>query len=170
MCGLVSKDRYTKGRSYRKLLRELHDIDFYYRLDRDGNRFEDGIDFRYRFGYEEGHSDAEISQIDVYPCSVLEMMVALAFRCDEHIMWDPEVGNQTGKWFWLMIKNLGLESYDDNHFDPITVYDIVDAFMERQYEPDGKGGLFYIKGTDKDLREVEIWYQLNLYLSTLRKE
>lgn len=35
-----------------KLLRHLHNIDFQYMLPMDGNRAEDGIDLRYRFGYE----------------------------------------------------------------------------------------------------------------------
>ena len=38
--------------------------------------------------------------LDNKTCSVLEMMIALAIRCEEHIMDDPDVGNRTGQWFW----------------------------------------------------------------------
>ena len=39
--------------------------------------------------------------------------------------------------------------------------------MNREYEPNGKGGLFTIRGCEEDLTEVEIWYQLNWYLNTI---
>ena len=38
--------------SYRKLLWRLYEIPFIYILPMDENRKEDGIDLRYRFGYE----------------------------------------------------------------------------------------------------------------------
>lgn len=52
MCQLVYDERYTRRLSYQKLLNHLHNIDFQYSLPMDGNRAEDGIDLRYRFGYE----------------------------------------------------------------------------------------------------------------------
>lgn len=52
MCQLVCNERYSRRLSYQKLLRHLHNIDFQYMLPMDGNRAEDGIDLRYRFGYE----------------------------------------------------------------------------------------------------------------------
>lgn len=52
MCQLVCDERYNRRLSYQKLLRHLHSIDFQYTLPMDGNRAEDGIDLRYRFGYE----------------------------------------------------------------------------------------------------------------------
>ena len=52
MYQLVFDGRYSKRLSYRKLLRELHRIEFTYIIPMDGNRAEDGVDLRYRFGYE----------------------------------------------------------------------------------------------------------------------
>jgi len=50
-------------------------------LPMDGNRAEDGIDLRYRFGYEKEYEGSTIaSYLDNSPCSVLEMLIALAFR------------------------------------------------------------------------------------------
>ena len=109
MYQLVFDGRYSKRLSYRKLLRELHRIEFTYSIPMDGNRAEDGVDLRYRFGYENGYSSSMISvYLDNRMCSVLEMMIALAIRCEEHIMDDPDIGNRTGQWFWNMIVNLGL--------------------------------------------------------------
>lgn len=111
MCQLVFDGRYSKKLSYRRLLKVLHKIEFTYSIPMDGNRAEDGIDLRYRFGYENGYSSSMISAyLDNKTCSVLEMMIALAIRCEEHIMDDPDVGNRTGQWFWNMIVNLGLGS------------------------------------------------------------
>ena len=79
---LVSNERYSKRLSYRKLLTHLHEVEFTYTLPMDGNRAEDGIDLRYRFGYENDYSEPMIaSGLDDRPCSVLEMMIALSMRC-----------------------------------------------------------------------------------------
>lgn len=103
MCQLVCNRRYTRGLSYQKLLRFLHNVDFNYTIEMDGNREEDGIDLRYRFGYENSYENAMISSyLDNSPCSVLEMMIALAIRCEEHIMDDPDIGNRTGQWLSLI--------------------------------------------------------------------
>ena len=102
MYQLVFDGRYSKRLSYQKLLRELHRIEFTYSIPMDGNRAEDGVDLRYRFGYENGYSSSMISvYLDNRMCSVLEMMIALAIRCEEHIMDDPDIGNRTGQWFWI---------------------------------------------------------------------
>lgn len=118
MYQLVCDDEYSRGLSYRKLLFLLHDTDFTYTIALDGNRYDDGIDLRYRFGNEQGYLDSMIaSYLDNRPCSVLEMIIALAIRLEEHIMDDPDIGNRTGQWFWDMIVSLGLGSMDDSKFD-----------------------------------------------------
>lgn len=162
---LVYNARYSEDLSYHKLFIQLYDTDFYYTIDMDANRVEDGIDLRYRFGYELGYDQRIISSyLDNKPCSVLEMMVALALRCEETIMSDPEIGDRTGQWFWNMIVNLGLGSMDDSKFDSNYVDFVLTHFMERDYEPNGEGGLFQID-CGKDLRQYEIWYQMNWYIN-----
>ena len=67
--------------TYRKLLLSLHEIEFIYDRDMDRDRASDGVDLRYRFGYENGYSAGTIEQIFyMKPCSVLEMMIALASK------------------------------------------------------------------------------------------
>lgn len=168
MHNLVCDKVYRRGLSYLKLLRCLHDIVFSYSIPMDGNREADGIDLRYRFGYEKQYDDSMIANsLDNRPCSVLEMMIALAFRCEEHIMDDPEEGNRTGKWFWDMIENLGLKSMIDDIFDKDYVTDTVNIFLNREYARNGEGGLFKINSQEIDMRSVEIWYQMCWYLDIM---
>lgn len=165
MYHLVCKNRYTRRRSYRKLLSRLHSIDFIYIIGMDGNRAEDGVNLRYRFGYENGYRDSMIAAyLDNKSCSVLEMLVALAIRCEEHIMEDSDIGDRTGEWFWLMIENLGLRDMNDARFDRRYVDETIDIFLNREYKRNGEGGLFIVKDCHRDLRSVEIWYQMCWYL------
>lgn len=152
--------------SYDKLLRLLHRTKFRWINIRDKNRAEDGTDLRFRFRKSiDGLSRNEVlNWHDKEPCSVLEMMIALAIRAEEQIMDDPQVGNRTTQWFWGMISSLGLTGMSDNMFDLIEVKDIIERFLNREYSPDGKGGLFTIRDCEYDLRDVEIWTQLCWYL------
>ena len=162
----VCDEQYLNGSSYRKLLIYLHSRAFEYSIAMDGNRAEDGVDLRYRFGYEKAYEDSVIaSYLDNEPCSILEMMVALAIRCEEHIMDNPDIGNRTGLWFWNMITNLGLGSMSDDNFNRDFVNHIVSRFLNRDFERDGKGGLFRVNRCKQDLRSVEIWYQMCWYLN-----
>lgn len=162
---LVCGERFSDQTSYRKLLMYLHTIEFTYSIPKDSNRAEDGKDLRWRFALY--NNDRSLSEYLIGPCSVLEMMIALAIRCEENIMDNPNIGDRTGQWFWGMITSLGLGSMYDSRFDKQLVNDIVNAFLERDYRPDGKGGLFTIKNCDSDLRTVEIWYQLCWYLDSI---
>lgn len=166
MYKMMCHNRFSKSISYKKLFSYLHDTEFRYLIPMDANRAEDGLDLRYRFPYEVSGID-DIGRYLKGPCSVLEMLIALAIRCEETIMDDPLYGDRTGQWFWGMITNLGLGSMNDERFDLDRVEDIVERFLERDYEPDGTGGLFTIKNCDCDLRDVEIWHQLCYYLDTI---
>lgn len=166
MYDIVCGDRFPKEHSYRKLLMHLHSTEFVWSIPRDKNRAENGIAMRFKYSYKHtGTDDAE--RYLTGPCSVLEMMVALALQCEETLMDDPAYGNRTGQWFWGMIKSLGLGTMTDDRFDRRYVEDVIDRFLRREYEPNGKGGLFTIKNCAEDLREVEIFYQLCWYLDTI---
>lgn len=160
---IVCGERYSDAVSYRKLLMRLHAINFRYSIPRDRNREEDGLDMRYRFACDYRGIEHADDYLDG-PCSVLEMMVALCVRCEENIMDDPLVGNRTGQWFWSMIVNLGLGSMTDSRYDRRTVEEAIGRFLDRDYFPDGKGGLFTVRNCDRDLRDVEIWVQMLWYL------
>ena len=157
--------------SYKKLFRLIHRTNFTYLIELDGNRAEEGIDLRYRFAYDNGIEYPIIAAyLDDRDCSVLEMMIALAIRCEEHIMEDLDIGNRTAKWFWDMMTSLGLEYMDDDNFDLMKAKEIIHIFLNREYKRNGEGGLFTIKNCEHDLRCIEIWYQMCLYLGGIEDE
>lgn len=161
-------NRYDGYVTYNKLLARLHDIEFRYSIRKDSNRAADGVELRRRFAlpHPEDEYDLILDALEK-PCSVLEMMVALSLRCEEEIMDDPRFGDRTRQWFWGMVVSLGLGAMDDNRFDKKYVDETIDRFLKRKYEYDGRGGLFTIKDSNRDLREVEIWYQLCWYLDSI---
>lgn len=152
---------------YKKLLKKLFEQEFYFLIPLDDNRYEDGIELRAVYLEQHPDHEKELSYREP-PCSILEMMIALAIRIESAIMTDDRKGDRTSFWFWTMIETLGLKKYDDIHYDEYEVQRILDTFLERSYSPEGRGGLFFIPGTRKDLTKVEIWYQmcwfLDLYL------
>ncbi len=165
MYQLVCSDRRFKKASYRRLLSRLHATEFIFSIAMDGNRADDGTNLRYRFGYEMKHAEPMVTTyLDDRPCSVLEMMVALSIRCEEHIMGDDEIGNRTGQWFWGMIENMGLTRMKDRQFDAWYVGAALDTLLNRRYQPNGEGGLFTVRNPRRDMRSVDIWYQMCWYL------
>lgn len=165
MYHIVCDDRYSTENTYRKLFDQLYNTEFTYTLPMDGNRFEDGVNLRYRFGRDNGYPDQVIATyLDYCPCSVLEMMIALSIRCEDHIMDNPELGNRVGQWFWQMIVNLGLGGMKDGNFDPEYVEERLDIFLNRKYTRDGDGALFRVHDPHRDMRTTDIWYQMCWYL------
>lgn len=166
LCSFVVTSKYTKRLSYRRILSLLHSIDFTYTIELDGNRAADGVMLRYRFGDEFDIKEHIIREfLDDHPCSVLEMMIGLALRCEETIMDNPNLGNRTGLWFWNMIVNMGLGSMTDSKFDRGEATHRIERMINRDYESSGRGGLFSVRRLDKNMRETEIWYQMCWYLN-----
>lgn len=152
--------------SYRKLLTYLHETEFIFIDPMDSNRAEDGLELRYRFAHGYLHDD-DAEYCITGPCSVLEMMLALAIRCEENIMDDPMFGDRTAQWFWGMIASLGLGGMYDKNFDIYEAETIIERFLNRDYEIDGSGGLFTVRESEYDMRTIEIWHQLCEYLNSI---
>ena len=160
--GLLEEEGYG---SYGSLCRYLHSREFYYEIDGDERRAEDGIDFRTRYSYVSEYSIDDIEYaLDSMKCSVLEMMVALAFRCEEQIMKDQEVGDRVAVWIFSMLRSLKIDGMEDGCFDKAFVEEAITNFLNHDYSPDGNGGLFYVPEHRGDFRETEIWYQMHQYL------
>lgn len=83
-------------------------------------------------------------------------------------MYDPENGNRVDRWFWGMIESLGLAGMDDNHYDETYVNQVIYIFLNRQYDRSGRGGLFTLNLRGQDMRKIDIWYQMNWYICSLR--
>ncbi|MBO5319052.1 MAG: hypothetical protein J6B01_04490 [Ruminococcus sp.] len=161
MCG----DRFSKNTSYKILFEHLHQHKFLYSIEKDENRAEDGVKLRHR--YRDLFNIKEVDHKISGPCTVLEMLVAIAIRCEETIMDDPSMGDRTSQWFWRMINNLGLGGMTDDQFNEAQFNDIINRLLDREYEPDGRGGLFFVRDCEYDMRRIEIWTQLLYYLDSI---
>ena len=91
------------------------------------------------------------------------MMISLSMKIDD-VIFDPTYGDRTSEWFWIMIKNLGLDCMSKYDFDKDYCEDIIDRLLKRRYLRDGRGGLFITKNPKIDMRKAEIWYQANVWL------
>lgn len=159
LIGLIGNG-YIEG-NYQKLLWKLFTTDYIWELDYDRNRAADGIFLRQIYERENNGTEKIPDSI---PCSVLEMMIALARKAEDDIMYDPDYGDRTGKWFWTMLQNLGLDIYDDYYYFENEVDRILDIFLHRRYENNGAGGAFPTKRRSRDLRKTDLWLQMNAYL------
>ena len=167
LCSIVDDEDFDPSR-YQILLSRLHQEPFTWLLPDDENRALDGLSLRVEFGMLNGKSELD-SKLDSsrYPCSILEMMVALAKRCETEIMEDMDIGRRVGRWFKVMLRNLGVNYERDDIYDEEFVEFIIAEFLNRGYEPNGNGGLFFVSNTDVDFRKVEIWYQMHAYLRSI---
>jgi len=160
-------DGLSQRYSFEKLLWGLFEMDFYSEVENDDNRATDGEALRSDFASCGSADRLDVSVIFERPCSVLEMLVALSLRIDDEIMWNPAKGCRSAKWFWEMVSNLGLGDLTDDVFEREDGYlrmkFAVGRMLGRTYQKDGIGGLFPLPGTDLNMRETEIWYQMNAY-------
>lgn len=153
--------------SFRKLLTFLYDTEFVPDNEMDCNRAVDGENLRGRFAVE--HPEIPPNNVNNTfhgrRCNMLEMMVALALRCEETIMEDADAGNRTGQWFWNMVVSLGLAAMDDNRFHQSRAEFVIERFHRRDYQPNGSGGLFTLQNPKADMRTLDIWYQMMAYIN-----
>lgn len=165
----VCGTRFGGDISFRKLITHLHNTEFRYVIPNDVSRAREGENLRHQFAVSKMPDVSEHAILDILagPCSVLEMMVALAIYAEVHIMDNPQIGDRTGQWFWNMVVNLGLGDQMDSRFDRRYVDDVLNRFMDRKYSSNGQGGLFTIRGCRRDLRKVGIFHQLCWYLGTI---
>lgn len=161
----VSGDTRYPVEQYEFLLSYLHSLEFRWLITNDKNRAIDGNSYRDIFA----NGDDEISHILAsnlpYPCSILEMLIAMSIRCEFDIMHDPGGGDNSPVWFWTMIDNLHLSFYTDDRWDEDTVSYILWRWLDREYESNGEGGLFPLVYPIEDCRNVEIWGLLNRWIS-----
>lgn len=133
----------------------------------DYSRMQEDIDSRKNFRLNNPRERLyfPVFSANMGPANVLEVLVAFCIRIENDIACDPRNEPNPGKWFWIMMENLGLTQYDDNRFDEDIVREIVDQFLERHFMPDGRGGLFIFKNPSVDARELSLWEQLCAYIN-----
>jgi len=150
-------------KSYYDLFGRLHDTEFTWTVLGDDNRAQDGQDLRFVF-VEEAHKDFYEKNF-VRFTSLLEVMVALSRRLEFL------AGGSAPDWAWRLMENLRLNHlYDPLQGARLARYnEIVEALIWRTYQPDGTGGFFPLNNPQEDQTKVEIWYQMNAYVSEIQE-
>lgn len=140
LCDLMRVD-LPEHRNYTKLLRDLDLKEFIWLHPMDENRDIDAFDLRKEFFFDNGY---DVSDVFTGPRSCLEVLVAFSRRIEIEIMGEP--GNDhIERWFWIMISNLGLDEFDDDHYNHGLVEHILDVWLTRKYKSNGKNGIFPLK-------------------------
>ena len=142
------------SKMFEGIFRWMYHREFVWLVPNDDNRIGDAIDLRKEFW---GLHNPVLQEA----VSILEVIVALSRRA----AWVG--GGEAADWAWVFIKNLGLNRYSD----PLTyrkdrkIESILEAFVWRNYAPDGDGGLFPLENPPLDQTKVELWYQMHAYIN-----
>nr|DAW04002.1 MAG TPA: hypothetical protein [Caudoviricetes sp.] len=162
---LVAKNRENvTDLSYRMLLGVLDKVEFRDTRGIDDNRVKDAQELR-----ADLISENDLDHTYVRPfanVSFLEVIIAIANRLGQ-ITGDDD----TTFWFWEMVSNLTLDGIDDSEFwsDPESyeaeILDRADDVININYDRDGLGGLFLLREgvAPQDMRDTELWYQMQYY-------
>ena len=158
---------------YTDLLYFLYSTDFTWfetnpSIAMDRNRAMDGVDLRRT--YDDDHG----THIELYlrecrkECSVLEMMIALAIRIEDDVMWEGG-RHRYGYWFMKMLENLGLDRYTDSYGRLNQASIAVNHWLRREYGSDGKWCMFCNPKNKTVIlslfpENLEIWRQVNNWL------
>ena len=146
----------TFKKTFHDLCVHLHNTEFLWQVPGDDNRVSDARDLRH------GFINIEFKEY----ISVLEIMIHLSQ------LLEFVAGGTAGEWAWRLIDNLQL-----NHvYDPLSieqlgvVNNILENLIWRTYDYNGHGGFFPLINPQEDQRKVELWYQLNTYVSEIVQE
>lgn len=157
-------ERFDDRGNHEFLFRKLYVTAVYSVIKADANREADGIALRDEYsGYNPEAIDG--------PCSFLEFLIALAkrmnyiyARVDEDCFQDM---------FWLLLENLEISLSDEEYIEAggdIYVDERIHAVLDRTFDINGVGGLFPLKHPRQNQRRIEIWYQMNQYLTEVMKD
>lgn len=146
------------GEGYSCLFQTLDEIIFTSKNPLDQNRIKGALNLRRELGGRGPGKQA----------TVLEVLVTLAYKGASDILCGDDGEDRTAELFWLMMHNLGLDQFDDDHWrdeDLDVVAEVVYILLSRRYNPDGTdGSMFPIPDDNRDHRKAQLWDQLNWYL------
>ena len=167
LINLINADNY-KGKSYIKLCSLLNKIPFKPVIKLDENRLSD-VQSLLRETYIQSQSEwyrltnDDIMELPTWPVSFLELIISLAMRIDLDFMREINGIDNTRIYFWVLVRNLGILEFDDEHWGEDAIISIVNRLnivQNRTYDPNGNGGLFPLENAEMDQRNVQIWNQL----------
>lgn len=156
---LADKVTYFDGPDHDDLLYLLHTIPYVAVISKDEDRAIDGLNLRNEYLEKYGGSIG----LDNTPCTFLEFLVALAIRMN--FIYARLDEDRTADCFWTMLQNAGIMKYEDYEFSEDYIRGAVERVIYRTYEQNGEGGLFPINEPRANQRNVEVWYQMNQYLT-----
>lgn len=168
MLNKIFEDELTMN-TYLAVAREMHSILFEFNMCLDENRQKDAQDLRYRFGNENGYSEAEICRsLDMQAPTLFEMLVALLERVQDSVLCDFEIKVTNQEIFVDILKSLKIDHikgpYNMSGDEASDFYDAIYKLYSKKYSYYGEGGLFTVSNPKADMRETDIWYQFMWYL------
>lgn len=172
MYSIIFGKDYTSRNYNLAVLEALNNVPFEYSMDLDANRQKDAQDLRYIFGQENDIHPAEIcASLDTRAPSILEVMVSLIYRVKTTILCDFDSSEMPSnkEIFEHMIWSLGLSRYVGNCDFSTNVLNaevarVSQSLFARDYNYNGRGGLFTVENPRDDMRVTDIWYQFMWYL------
>ncbi|MBO7452230.1 MAG: hypothetical protein J6U54_18030 [Clostridiales bacterium] len=143
-------------RHYTRLIQQLDDTPYTWIFNLDSNRAEGGKSLREKYAY---HASVEADDVRTSPCTVLEMLISVA----DHMT--DQLGEDIATWFWVIIDNLGLNSYTDDDYYPQGVDVKLNNWMRHEYGADGVGSIFPLQHYRGDCRNLDVWSQMNAWIN-----
>lgn len=158
---------------YIYLFDRLYKRVFTYTLIQDSSLESHGKDLREQFRYDTNYDKLDYRALEG-SCSVLEMLIGMSVDCEKDIMTFTDDTNL----FWIALDELDLLRYsdkaiengtDDKKVTSVTseIDEIIDVFMHRKYDRDGKRGTPFPSLGDSlhNYRKLSLWDQAMKYLS-----
>ena len=182
LCKIVGADEFGPFRPYHNLLVRLFQTDFNEIRPFDNNRAVNGKYLRYYFDYNRDdfasndpapyHNNGDFYyQTQNIPCSILEMMIALAKDIDVQYLYSTNC--RLLIWFWIMVESMGLANKIDGYWniesDCSEVDWILRAFNLNAYELSPTGDyyptvlLFPIRNIEGYQQVQNVWEQMLIW-------
>lgn len=138
-----------------ELFKVLANTEYKWQFVLDSNRASAGLLLRTNFAYDAGVYQSDVAE---GPCSVLEMLCALAEDMCR------ECGQYNAKHMFVeLLMNLGLDPFKMYHEGAIKA--AVDVWLNRKYMNHGFGNIFFIPTYNGDLKKLDTWTQMTIYLN-----
>lgn len=143
-------------RTYKKLLKHLDTIPYTWIFTLDENRAAGGMNLRREYAWDTSTNEDDVR---VGPCTVLEMLIGVASHMED------QTGTPVSDCFWMLMENLSLDQYDDSNYNSKGVEEIIEKWLGHNYSSNGAGSLFPLRNYPGDCRNLDIWSQMNAWIS-----
>ena len=157
------RDEQGNPNGYDILLEQMFRKEYYYTVDYDENRAEDGLYLRERYLNSISGRNGTVPE---GPCSFLEFVIGISIRLEGMLIDGEPI--HISEYFWELVSRLRLTEYTNDMYGDDSTQFVVDAIMtdlmDRNYDRCGSTGLFPLRPPCRDQRKTEVWYQLNAFL------